>query len=121
MTATVVVDFDGVLHAYRGWADGTCYGDWVPGAHQALRAMMRRYAVAVVTARDPKQVAQWLIARGLPVQLEHPGPLWDRRGVLLVTDRKVPAVAYIDDRAVPFTGDWTLALAAVGIDLPGGE
>jgi hypothetical protein len=34
---------------------------------------------------------------------------WNLRGQLLVTDRKLPAVAYIDDRAIRFT-HWDQAL-----------
>jgi hypothetical protein len=35
---------------------------------------------------------------------------WNPRGQLLVTNRKLAAVAYLDDRAVRFT-DWDQALA----------
>ncbi len=42
-------------------------------------------------------------------------PFWNERGLLLVTDRKLAAEAYIDDRAVRFE-DWAQALAAVGIE-----
>lgn len=114
--STVAVDFDGVLHTYeRGWADGTIYGDWVPGSEDALRALMQRYAVAIVTTRGISQVATWLRERGFPVRVGHDGPFWREQGVLLITNRKVTAVAYIDDRAVTFT-DWPAALDAVGID-----
>lgn len=115
--STVAVDFDGVLHTYeRGWADGTIYGDWVPGSEGALRALMQRYAVAIVTTRGISQVATWLLERGFPVRLEgSERTFWTEQGVLLITNRKVAAVAYIDDRAVGFT-NWPAALEAVGID-----
>lgn len=35
---------------------------------------------------------------------------WDAQGQILVTNRKLPAIAYIDDRAVRFL-DWDQALA----------
>lgn len=123
---TVCVDFDGVLHSYeRGWADGTIYGDWMPGAVSALSQLMRRYAVVIHTTRSPRQVARWIERQSgcgfecttrLPRRgwLRRPG-FWNTQGVLLVTDRKVPAVAYVDDRAVQFT-DWNSALTAVGIE-----
>ncbi|WP_171108624.1 hypothetical protein, partial [Streptomyces sp. N502] len=42
-------------------------------------------------------------------------PFWNVRGLLLVTDRKFPAVAYLDDRAVHFT-DWSQALTDLAVE-----
>jgi hypothetical protein len=123
---TVAVDFDGVLHSYeRGWADGTIYGDWKCGADIALTQLMQRYAVFVHTTRNPKQVARWIERQtgyGVECTTRLPRtwygrrkPFWNTEGLLLVTDRKLAAVAYIDDRAVQFT-DWPTALAAVDIE-----
>lgn len=123
---TVAVDFDGVLHSYeRGWADGSIYGDWKPGADTALTQLMQRYAVFVHTTRDPKQVARWIEGRtghGVECTTRLPRtwwgrrkPFWNQQGVLLVTGRKLAAVAYIDDRAVQFV-TWPDALMAVGIE-----
>ncbi|WP_431046755.1 hypothetical protein ACQUSR_32340 [Streptomyces sp. P1-3] len=111
---TVAVDFDGVIHAYRrGWADGSIYDEPVPGAMEALRILMREYAVFVYTTRDPAQVADWLAGYGFEVVADSPGArhrrMWNRRGQLLVTGWKLPASAYIDDRAVRFL-DWEQAL-----------
>jgi len=39
---------------------------------------------------------------------------WNQRDQLLVTDRKLPAHAYLDDRAVRFH-DWKQALTALGV------
>lgn len=58
---TIAIDFDGVLHTYdRGWADGTIYGDFTPGAIEALVSLMRDYAVFIHTTRNPHQVARWI-------------------------------------------------------------
>lgn len=122
----MAVDFDGVLHSYeRGWADGSIYGDWKPGADMALTQLLQRYAVFVHTTRDPRQVARWIERRtgyGVECTTRLPRtrwgrrkPFWNRQGVLLVTDRKLAALAYIDDRAVRFV-TWADALAAVGIE-----
>lgn len=120
---TVAVDFDGVLHSYeRGWHDGTIYGDWKPDAVAAMTRLMGEYAVFVHTTRSPRQVARW-IERNSGYALEcttRCAPwrtFWDVYGVLLVTRRKLPAVAYLDDRALPFT-DWRQALKALGVELP---
>lgn len=113
---TIAVDFDGVIHAYsRGWADGTIYDPPVPGALDGLRALMDRDAVFVFTSRSTEQVADWLFERGeFNITWEPPGEsiceFWNDRERLLVTNRKLPATHYLDDRAVRFT-DWAQALA----------
>ncbi|MGW3847159.1 hypothetical protein [Streptomyces fagopyri] len=110
------VDFDGVIHAYsRGWADGTIYDQPLPGALDGLRTLMECDAVFIFTSRNPEQVADWLFERGdFNIAWEPPGQVtctfWNDRVRILVTNRKLPATAYLDDRAVRFT-DWDQALA----------
>jgi hypothetical protein len=114
MTRTVAVDFDGVIHSYdKGWQDGTIYGEPVPGSLEALDVLLDRYAVFVHTTRDPYQVEGWLSARGVPCVIDNGAgepEFWNDRGVVLVTRRKYPAVAYIDDRGIRFES-WNQALA----------
>jgi hypothetical protein len=119
---TVAVDFDGVIHDYRhGWMDGSIYGNFTDGAVVALSRLMRRYAVYVHTTRSPRQVAYWIEDRSghvfecVTLSWWQRPTFWNQQGLLLVTNRKLPALAYIDDRAVKFTGDWDQALAEVGI------
>ena len=112
---TIAIDFDGVIHAYsRGWADGTIYDQPLPGALDGLRTLMAHDAVFIHSTREPEQVAEWLTQRGFTCQTEHDGPFWNQRGVLLVTNRKLAATAYLDDRAIRFT-DWDQALTALGV------
>jgi hypothetical protein len=103
---TIAVDFDGVIHAYsRGWADGTIYDPPLPDALTGLRALMEHAAVFVHTTRAPHEVARWLRERGLDAIADSPvsaREFWDERGLLLVSSRKYPALAYLDDRAVRF-------------------
>ena len=111
--STVAVDFDGVIHAYRrGWADGTIYDPPLPGALEALHGLMARHAVFVLTTRDTEQVAHWLAGHGFVTVADRPTArrrFWNTRGTLLVTNRKLAAAAYVDDRAVRFT-DWPQTL-----------
>jgi len=105
---TVAVDFDGVIHAYsRGWQDGTIYDEPMPGAIDGLKRLQQRYAVYVLTSREVEQVVPWLEAFGLDVAADRPPypAFWNHQEQILVTNRKLPAVAYIDDRAVRFV-DW---------------
>lgn len=121
---TIAIDFDGCVHEYsKGWQDGTIYDPPIPGAFESLRTLMQDHAVFIHTSRDPAQVATWITARsGIPAVIEHPDRLhrfWNKRDRLLVTDRKLPALAYIDDRGIRFT-DWDQALAdlrAAGISV----
>jgi hypothetical protein len=125
MTQAIAVDFDGVLHDYtEGWKDGSIYGEFMPGAVSALTKLMARYAVFVHTTRSPRQVAYWIEDRSGHAFECEPLPWWkpwrrfhNQQGLLLVTNRKLPAVAYIDDRAVKFV-DWDQALAEV-LDVQG--
>jgi hypothetical protein len=108
---TVAVDFDGVIHAYgRGWQDGTIYDEPVPGALDALRTLMADHAVFVHTSRNVDQVAMWLSGHGIDCSrlVDDDREFWNELGRVLVTNRKYPAVAYIDDRAIRFT-DWAQA------------
>jgi hypothetical protein len=119
----ISVDFDVPVHDYtEGWKDGSIYGDETPGAFAALRALMAIDAVFIHTTRPAAPTAAWLAERGGFETLADDGTLglefWDRRGVLLVTNSKYPAYAYVDDRAVPFTGDWNATIAAVAAHVP---
>jgi hypothetical protein len=117
--ATVAVDFDGVIHAYsRGYHDGTIYDGPVPGAFGALATLMERYAVVIFTARDVHQVAGWMRTHGPDeVTTEWTPPFWNTRGVLLVTNIKPVAVAYIDDRGIRFE-NWDQALTELELFPP---
>mgnify|MGYP003945246683 CR=1 FL=1 len=122
---TIAIDFDGVIHAYsKGWHDGTIYDKPMPDALTALEELMQRDAVFIHTTRNPRQVARWIERKSwhdidctthLPrTWYGRRKPFWNTRGLLLVTNLKLPAVAYLDDRAVRFH-DWEQALTALGI------
>lgn len=108
---TVGVDFDGVIHSYdEGWKDGSIYGKLLPGAGLALETLMEQYAVFIFSTRDPIQIAKWMAEQGFAVRVEifDDGTentdleFWNEQGIILITQRKLPAIAYIDDRAVRF-------------------
>ena len=128
--STVAVDFDGVIHAYsKGWQDGSIYDDPMPGAFDGLRKLMESYAVFIHTTRDPLPVGNWLMERGhfdvlveaTWLDVDEDGKpdvyndgldreFWNEQGRILVTRRKLPAIAYVDDRGVRFES-WDQALA----------
>jgi hypothetical protein len=120
MPKTYAVDYDGVIHRYsKGWHDGTCYDPPVDGAFDRLAQLLEHGAVYIHTTRDPLQIGVWLDQNGklfdwvtdteLPswtapglTPPEWDGQFWNRQDMLLITNRKLPAVTYIDDRAVRF-------------------
>lgn len=98
---TVAIDFDGVLHSYaRGWTGPMPEDPPVPGARDFVDWLIAQgYRIAIVSSRcleeeGLKNVLHWLAEHGFR---------WDE-----VTSKKVPAVAYLDDRAVRFDGDFGL-------------
>lgn len=112
---TIALDFDGVIHAYsEGWRDGSIYDDPVPGALEALRILLTKYCVFIFTARNPAQVMAWLSVHGFAVDSDNGSPTWNTPGVILVTNRKLPASIYVDDRGLRF---WSWQQALPEIDL----
>jgi hypothetical protein len=98
---TIAVDFDGVIHSYvSGWKGVDGIPDPpVPGAIEWLNDVVTECRVVIHTTRaeSPKGVAaivEWLKRNGATPQLYNS----------TITNKKVPAVVYIDDRAFRFTG-----------------
>jgi hypothetical protein len=95
---TVAVDFDGVLHAYTTpWIDAATIPDPpVDGAIEWLHEISERFDVVILTTRGRTPegcaaVLAWLEEHGAPAPE-------------LVTAEKVPALIYLDDRAIRFEG-----------------
>lgn len=88
---TICVDFDGVLNEYNGYEEGNL-GEPLSGSKEFIRQLRRKYKVVILTSRQKEQVIDWLNNNGFPS--------------MEVTNRKVPAVAYIDDRAIQFNGNY---------------
>ena len=48
----LAIDFDGVIHNFdKGWHDGTCYGDPLPGALEAVARLAKNYNIIIFTAK----------------------------------------------------------------------
>ena len=100
MAKTVVFDFDGVIHSYTsGWqGEDTILDPPVPGIRKALKEIRDAgYEVVVVSTRCATikghgAIEAWLYDNGL------------REYIDKVCKEKLPAVAYIDDRAICFDG-----------------
>tara|TARA_R100000908_G_C3619427_1_gene65643 strand:+ start:98 stop:487 length:390 start_codon:yes stop_codon:yes gene_type:complete len=106
----VAIDFDGVIHNFdKGWHDGTCYGDPLPGSIEAVKRLSKQYNIIIFTAKvKPSRplvngktghqlVTEWL----------------DKYDILdcvdEITCEKPRAQIYIDDKAYHFT-NWKDAI-----------
>ena len=48
----IAIDFDGVIHNFeKGWHDGTCYGEPLPGSLEALKTLSQKYNIIIFTAK----------------------------------------------------------------------
>jgi hypothetical protein len=108
---TIAIDFDGVIHSYeKGWDDGSIYGHLVPGAKDFIfRMQAHGYAVFILSTRPAHDIVSWMrtICPELDFDVVPPETLfWNSTLVVGVTDRKLPALLYIDDRAVRYDGSW---------------
>lgn len=136
MTKTIAIDFDGVIHRYsKGWQDGSCYDNEVAGVFEAIQELMKDHTVFIFSTRSSKQIKEWLLQRIMeqdfgndphdPQDWSWPKygftcqripfwvKFWNKKNVLGITKRKLPAHVYIDDRALTFTGNWNETMSAI--------
>ena len=112
---TIAVDFDGVIHKYsKGYHDGTAYDVPMEGAIEGLKKLMEKYTVYVHTARDPKSVQHWFgVHTDLGTEIITDNrEFYENEHLVGISNRKLPAIYYIDDRALFFI-DWEQTLRKV--------
>lgn len=99
----IAIDFDGVVHNFdKGFHDGTCYGEPVPGALTAIKELSKKYNVIIFTAKA--KPSRPLVNGKTGTQLVRE---WlENHGVLCyvkdVTAEKPRAWLYIDDKGYRF-------------------
>ena len=99
----VAIDFDGVIHNFdKGWHDGTCYGEPLPGSINAIISLSKKYNIIIFTAKAKKNrplvngktgvelVKEWLEKYGLIDFVSE------------ITSEKPRAKIYIDDNGYRF-------------------
>jgi hypothetical protein len=103
---TVCLDFDGVVHSYvSGWAGETVIPD--PPIHrcgEAIARLRRSFRVVIHSPRcrteaGREAIQNWLRQHNIEVDE--------------ICEHKPPAMVYLDDRAIRFTGDWDDAVSAI--------
>jgi hypothetical protein len=110
-TKKVMIDFDRTIHKYsEGWKDGTVYDKPIPDAKQFIDELKDDgFEIIIFSSRlsktshgeegvdkQKRMIEAWLKKYSIEVDG--------------ITSEKLPAVAYVDDRAVEFDGKWNSEL-----------
>jgi hypothetical protein len=106
---TVAVDFDGVIHSYSSpWIAAHVIPDPpVENSIAWLHTTLQSFDIVIFTTRGKtwrgrRAVRRWLYAQAN--MLWYPAPGYRGLEEIRVTDRKVAALIYLDDRAIRFDG-----------------
>lgn len=126
---TIAIDFDGVIHKYsKGWHDGTIYDDFVEGSLEAIESFLKKgYNVFILSTRTPKQIKRYFdnlnyddpCSSAIPFKYQvipfWTRVFWNKKGVVGITNRKLAADVYIDDRGCRFQ-TWRVTMEILKIN-----
>lgn len=119
MAKTVAVDFDNTLHPYsRGWIGPEPDDEpAIEGAETFLLTLIKRgYHVVIFTTRAETQDGLHGVIRWMHKHM--PRAFYEMRDnhvnkTIEISAEKPKAIAYVDDRAVVFDGDYEQCLADI--------
>ena len=107
---TIVFDFDGVIHiGYKGWKDGSIYGEIDTNLIDYIKELMRNYYIVISSNRPAKQIVEHMNKLNLGVKFEifnkdlKDNMYWNKDNVVGVTNEKAVGILYIDDRAFRYS------------------
>lgn len=108
----VAFDFDGVIHKYsKGWQDGSIYDEVNVDVLDIINTlMMNNIPCIIMSTRDPQQIKDWWNEQGFDIKtkvLDFNTVFYNDCDYLGITNRKIVAQLYIDDRAYRYTGQNT--------------
>lgn len=105
----VSFDFDGVIHKYReGWKDGSIYDEVNQEAIELMLLLkLSGIPVVIISTREPEQIKEWWDKQGFVLEVKVLGKkkmFHKTCDYVGITNRKIPAQLYIDDRAYKYEG-----------------
>ena len=105
----VAFDFDGVIHKYsKGWQDGSIYDEYNEKALDLMLILqLTKIPVFILSTREPQQIKEWWDKQGFSMPCEiipDSCTFWNNPKIVGITNRKLPAQVYVDDRAYKYSG-----------------
>lgn len=105
----ICFDFDGVIHKYsRGWQDGSIYDE--PNTEMLdLILLLQKIGIPVFicSTRNPIQIIEWWdknIINPKRTLVGDGDKFWNNTEYVGITNKKLPAQLYVDDRAYQYKG-----------------
>lgn len=103
----IAVDFDATLTNYSGWKGEKHKGELLDGAKEFLENLKELgFDIYIVTSRPTKGILEWLKEN----KIDHL--------IHTITNMKVAAYCYIDDRAISFNNNFDETLEKVKSFVP---
>lgn len=110
MKKTIVFDFDGVIHkGYKGWKDGSIYGEIDFELLNYMKDLMNNYYVVISSNRPAVQIADYLTDLDIGIEFEvfkkdlDKNMYWNKENVIGITNEKAVGILYIDDRGYRYS------------------
>lgn len=105
----VAFDFDGVIHKYsKGWQDGSIYDEPNKDVLDLMLILqLMKIPCVIISTRDPAQIKEWWDKQGITIvakPLSFETQFFNDCTYVGITNRKIPAQLYVDDRAYRYTG-----------------
>jgi hypothetical protein len=98
----IAIDFDATLTDYDGWKGKDHKGNILDGAREFLEELYESgFEFYIVTSRSIEGIQEWLVENKIDHLIKG------------ITNMKIAAHCYLDDRAIPFNNNYVEALEKI--------